>query len=187
HYSIFYPADDVDRGIPDAQLREAFLHSRAVEEGWRIRKDGSRFWANGSLAAIRNGDGNVIGFAKITRDLTERRRHEEALRESEARTRLILDTALDAVMAIDEHGIVKEWNPQAERIFGWRHGEAVDRRISELLIPPRYRTAHENGLRHFLATGAGSFLNRRVEISAGRRDGRGFPRAVSVVAGRSRK
>ena len=181
HYSIFYPADDVDRGIPDAQLREAFLHSRAVEEGWRIRKDGSRFWANGSLASIRNGDGNVIGFAKITRDLTERKRHEEALRESEARTRLILDTALDAVMTIDEHGIVKEWNPQAERIFGWRYGEAVDRRISELLIPPRYRTAHENGLRHFLATGGGSFLNRRVEISAVRRDGSEFPVELSVV------
>ena len=181
HFSIFYPPEDADRGIPDAQLRKALLSSRVADEGWRIRKDGSRFWANGSIAAIRNGGGNVIGFAKVTRDLTERRRNEEALRESEVRTRLILDTALDAVMTINEHGIVKEWNPQAERIFGWRYDEAVGRRLSELLIPPRYRTAHDNGLRHFVATEAGPLLNRRVEITAVRRDGSEFPVELSVV------
>jgi PAS domain S-box-containing protein len=181
HFSIFYPSEDVDRGIPDAQLREACLSSRVVDEGWRIRKDGSRFWANGSIAAIRDGGGNVIGFAKITRDLTERRRAEEALHENEARTRLIFDTALDAVITMDEHGLVKEWNPQAERIFGWRYDEAVGRRMSELLIPPRYRAAHENGLRHFLATGAGPLLNRRVEITAVRRDGNEFPVELSIA------
>jgi PAS domain S-box-containing protein len=181
HYSIFYPPEDVDRGIPDAQLREALLTSRAVDEGWRIRKDGSRFWANGSLAAIRNGGGNVIGFAKITRDLTERRETEEALRESEARTRLIFDTALDAVITIDEHGLVTEWNGQAERMFGWPYGEAIGRRLSELLIPPRHRAAHENGLRHFLATGAGPILNRRVEITAVRRGGGEFPVELTVA------
>ena len=181
HFSIFYPREDVDRGIPGAQLREALLSSRVVDEGWRIRKDGSRFWANGSIATIRNGGGNVIGFAKITRDLTERRRNEEALRESEARTRLIFDTALDAVMTINEHGIVKEWNAQAERIFGWRYDEAVGRRMSELVIPPKYRAPHENGLRHFLATGAGPLLNRRVEITAIRRDGNEFPVELSIA------
>ena len=181
HFSIFYPSEDVDRGIPDAQLREACLSSRVVDEGWRIRKDGSRFWASGSIATIRDGGGNVIGFAKITRDLTERRRAEEALHENEARTRLIFDTALDAVITMDEHGLVKEWNPQAERIFGWRYDEAVGRRMSELLIPPRYRAAHENGLRHFLATGAGPLLNRRVEITAVRRDGNEFPVELSIA------
>jgi PAS domain S-box-containing protein len=181
HFSIFYPPEDADRGIPDAQLREACLSSRVVDEGWRIRKDGSRFWANGSIAVIRNGGGNVIGFAKITRDLTERRRAEEALHQSEARIRLIFDTALDAVVTMDEHGLVKEWNPQAERIFGWRYDEAVGRRMSELLIPPRYRAAHENGLRHFLATGAGPLLNRRVEITAVRRDGNEFPVELSIA------
>ena len=181
HFSIFYPPEDVDRGIPDAQLREACLSFRVVDEGWRIRKDGSRFWANGSITAIRNGGGNVIGFAKITRDLTERRRAEEALRESEARSRLILDTALEAVVTMDEHGLVKEWNTQAERIFGWRYDEAVGRRMSELLIPPRYRAAHENGLLHFLATGAGPILNRRIEITAVRRDGNEFPVELTVA------
>ena len=106
-------------------MREALLISRVTDEGWRIRKDGSQFWADGSLAAIRNDAGNIIGFAKITRDLTESRRAEEALRESEARTRPIFDTALDAVITLDEHNLVKECNPQAERIFGWRYDEAV--------------------------------------------------------------
>ena len=181
HFSIFYPPEDVDRGIPDAQLREALLSSRVVDEGWCIRKDGSRFWANGCIAAIRNGGGNVIGFGKITQDLTERRRTEEALHESEARTRPIFDTALDAVITIDEHGIVREWNPQAEAIFGWRYDEAVSRSMSELAIPPRYRAAHESGLRHFLATRAGSLLNRRVEMTAVRRDGNEFPVELSIA------
>ena len=181
HFSIFYPPEDIERGIPDTQLREALLISRVTDEGWRIRKDGSQFWADGSLAAIRNDAGNIIGFAKITRDLTESRRAEEALRESEARTRPIFDTALDAVITLDEHNLVKECNPQAERIFGWRYDEAVGRRMSELLIPPRYRAAHENGLRQFLATRVGPLLNRRVEITAVRRDGSEFPVELSVA------
>ena len=181
HFSTFYPPEDVERGMPDAQLREALLTARVTDEGCRIRKDGSRFWASGSISAIRNDGGNVIGFAEITRDFTKRRRAEEALHESEARTRPIFDTALDAVITIDEHGIVKEWNPQAEAIFGWRYDEAVGRSMSELAIPLRYRAAHENGLRQFLATRAGPLLNRRVEITAVRRDGSEFPVELSIA------
>src|SRR5215469_14424261 len=110
-------------------------------------------------------------LASIKFQIVEREKAEAALRESEARTRLILDTALDAVITIDEHDTVKEWNAQAERIFGWQYNEAVGRRMSELVIPPRYRTAHEKGLRHFVATGAGPLVNRRVEMTAVRRDG----------------
>ncbi|MGA7260038.1 MAG: PAS domain S-box protein [Stellaceae bacterium] len=120
-------------------------------------------------------------LASIKFQIVEREKAEAALRESEARTRLILDTALDAVITIDEHGTVKEWNAQAERIFGWQYNEAVGRRMSELVIPPRYRTAHEKGLRHFLATGAGPLVNRRVEMTAVRRDGDEFPVELSVA------
>jgi PAS domain S-box-containing protein len=84
-------------------------------------------------------------------------------------------------MTIDERGVITEWNAQSERMFGWRYDEAVGRRTSELIIPPRYRTAHENGLRHFLATGAGPLLNRRIEITAVRRDGSEFPVELSVA------
>jgi PAS domain S-box-containing protein len=102
-------------------------------------------------------------------------------RENDARMRLILDTALDSVITIDERGVITAWNAQAERMFGRRYDEAVGRGIAELLIPPRYRSAHENGLRHFLATGAGPLLNRRIEITAVRRDGSEFPVELSIV------
>lgn len=106
---------------------------------------------------------------------------DEALQRSEGRTRLILDTALDAVLSIDEQGKITEWNAQAETMFGWRREEAIGRTLSEAIIPVRYRAAHENGIRRFLSTGEGPILNRRVEITALSRDGREFPVELSVV------
>jgi PAS domain S-box-containing protein len=181
HFSILYRPEDVERGAPDAQLRGALAALRAEDEGWRVRKDGSRFWARAALTAMRSRDGKVIGLANITRDLTERKGNQGALREAEARTRLILDTALDAVMTMDEHGVITEWNVQAESMFGWRREEATGRLLAELVIPRRYRDAHAKGLRDFLAMGAGPILNRRVEIAAVSRDGCEFPVELSVA------
>jgi PAS domain S-box-containing protein len=105
----------------------------------------------------------------------------EKLRASEERTRLIVDTALDAVVMMDAGGLIIGWNPQAERIFGWSRDEALGRRMSETIIPVRHRAAHERGVRHFLATGAGPLLNRRVEMTALHRDGREFPVELTVT------
>src|SRR3954454_23281620 len=77
HFSIFYPPTDVRRGKPDYELRVAIEEGRYEEEGWRVRKDGTRFWANVVITALRNGDGLLVGFAKVTRDLTERKQAEE--------------------------------------------------------------------------------------------------------------
>jgi PAS domain S-box-containing protein len=181
HFSVFYPPEDVARGAPEAQLRAATAAFRAEDEGWRVCKDGSRFWANAILTAMRDAEGKVIGFTEITRDQSVSRAHEETLREAKARTRLILNTALDAVITIDEHGAVTEWNDQAESMFGWPRAEAIGRNLAELVIPLRYRSAHERGLRDFLETRAGPILNRRVEITAVRRDGREFPVELSVA------
>ena len=90
---------------------------------------------------------------------------EEALRESEERTELIVAHALDAVITIDVQGRITSWNPQAERLFGWSQGEIVGRLLSETIIPPAYREAHERGWAHFRATGEGPVLNRRIELT----------------------
>jgi PAS domain S-box-containing protein len=103
------------------------------------------------------------------------------LQEQDTKTRRIFDSALDAVLSIDEDGKVTEWNAQAETMFGWNHDEAVGRRLSELFIPHRYRDAHDKGLKHFLSTGEGPLLNRRIEIVALRRDGTEFPVEVSIA------
>ena len=143
-----------------------------------LRKDGSRVPVLIGAAAFEGTSDQGVAFVL---DLTERRRADEAVRESDARMRLILDTALNSVITIDERGVITAWNAQAERMFGWGYDEAVGRSIAELLIPRRYRSAHHNGLRHFLATGVGPLLNRRIEITAVRRDGSEFPVELSIV------
>jgi PAS domain S-box-containing protein len=113
--------------------------------------------------------------------VSEVRRAEAARTREEANTRAILDMALDAVIGMDEHGVITNWNPRAEVIFGWTAGEAVGKKLSEVVIPPQYREAHIRGLRHFLATGQGPVLNRRIEITALRRDGTEFPVELSIL------
>jgi PAS domain S-box-containing protein len=131
HFSRFYPPDSIKRGLPDAELRGATMQGRFEDEGWRVRKDGSRFWANVIITAVRNPAGYLVGFSKITRDLTERRRHEEALRESEERFRLLFDGVTEyAIMLLDEEGFVTSWNVGAERIKGYTSEEIIGKHLS---------------------------------------------------------
>ena len=132
---------------------------------------------------------DCLEYIGAAQDVTQRRLSEEALRESErylqereAKVRRLVDTALDAVLIIDEQGWITEWNPQAETMFGWRREEAVGQRLSEMLIPMRYRSDHEQGLRRFLTSGEGAFLNRTIEIEAVHRNGSEFPIELSVAA-----
>jgi len=104
---------------------------------------------------------------------------------AEARTRLVIDTALDAVIGMDADGRITEWNPPAEAIFGWPHDEAIGRLLSEMIVPPQHRDAHTQGLRRFLATGEGPVLNKRIEITACRRDGHEFPVELAISPVRS--
>lgn len=131
HFSRFYPADAIQRGFPDYELRTATVEGRFEDEGWRIRKDGSRFWANVVITAIRDPAGRLTGFAKITRDLTERKAHEEALRTSEARFRLLFDGVIEyAILMLDQQGAVVSWNPGAQIMFGYTPAEAMGKHYS---------------------------------------------------------
>jgi PAS domain S-box-containing protein len=94
----------------------------------------------------------------------------------------VLDTALDAVVVMDVGGLIVGWNEHAAEIFGWQPEEALGERLSELIVAPQYRAAHEAGLSHHLATGEGPVLNRRIEVTAVRRDGTEFPVELSVTA-----
>ena len=110
----------------------------------------------------------------------ERRRSEEALRLSEERTRLIIDSALDAVVTVDGRGIVHAWNAQAERTFGWTAAEAIGRLLGDLVVPLAQRRAHQEGLERYQRGRESRILGQRVELSAVHRDGREFPVEVSI-------
>ncbi|HNV25757.1 MAG TPA: PAS domain S-box protein [Nitrospira sp.] len=109
---------------------------------------------------------------------------EAALLQSQERNRVIVDTALDAVISMDAGGIITDWNAQAVNIFGWEREEALGRRVSETVVPVRDREGHERGLRHFLDTGQGALLNRRIEMMGSHRDGHEFPVEITISPAR---
>ena len=132
HFSIFYPAHLVAEGFPDFELRTALKVGRFEDQGWRIRKDGTQFWANVIITALWNSAGDHVGFAKVTRDLTERREAEEELRASEERLRLLVDGVKDyALFMLDPSGHIATWNPGAERIKGYHATEIVGQHFSK--------------------------------------------------------
>ena len=143
-----------------------------------FRKDGSRVPVLVGAAPLEEGGNDGVAFAL---DLSEQKRAEEALRRVEEQARAIVDSALDAVVVMNAEGIITEWNKQAEETFGWTRPEALSRRMSETIIPAQYRLSHERGLQHFFKSGQGPVLNRRIEITALRRDGTEFPVELTIT------
>jgi PAS domain S-box-containing protein len=161
HFSTFYTDDALERGWPAEELRRAAADGRLEDEGWRLRKDGSRFWANVVITALRGSQGELLGYAKVTRDLTERRAQEERLRESERNLRLMVTTVIDyAIYSMDPSGVITGWNLGAERIKGYRANEAIGRHFSLFYLPedvarglPQRALARAAEASHFEAEG----------------------------------
>lgn len=140
HFSLFYTQADLARNHPQNELMIATRDGRFEEEGWRLRKDGTRFWANVVITALRDARGNVSGFSKVTRDLTERRRTQEALRASEERFRQLVEGVKDyAIFLIDPQGIVSTWNEGASRLKGYLPDEIVGQHFSKFYLPEEVR------------------------------------------------
>ncbi len=138
-----------------------------------------------SGAPIRDAHGRLRGVVLVFRDRTEERQAEQTLRDSEARKSAILDAALDSIISMDHTGAITEFNPAAERTFGYSRADAIGRSLAELLIPASLRQKHLDGLRRYLATGTGPILGRRIEIQAIRAGGLEFPVELTVVPTRS--
>ena len=136
HFSAFYPKADVAAKRPDRILEFARLRGRVEDEGWRVRKDGSQFWANVIVTALRHSDGTLAGFAKVTRDLTERRQAEAALHASEQHFRLLVEASHDhAMYMLSPEGVVINWNSAAQRITGYSPEEILGRDSSHFYSP----------------------------------------------------
>jgi PAS domain S-box-containing protein len=131
HFSVFYPPERIAQGFPAHELEVARQVGRFEDEGWRVRKDGTQFWANVVITALRDDAGTLVGFAKVARDLTERWRVEEVLRESEERFRLLVQGVKDyAIFMLDPDGRVMTWNEGAQRIKGYLAEEIIGRSFS---------------------------------------------------------
>src|ERR1700684_760691 len=131
HFSRFYPPEALERGLPPHELKVAAATGVFEDEGWRVRKDGSLFWANVVITALRDAQGELAGFAKVTRDLTQRRANEEVLRRSEERFRLLVDGVAEyAIFMLDPNGRVSTWNSGAERIKGYSAGDIIGQHFS---------------------------------------------------------
>jgi PAS domain S-box-containing protein len=138
------------------------------------RHDGEYRWFLVRANPLRDESGNIVKWYGINTDIEDRKRAED-------KARLIIDTALDAVVAMDAQGRITSWNTQAEAVFGWSHKEAIGQRMSDMIIPAQHRMAHERGLRHFFDTGEGPILRRRIEVTAVGRSGVEFPVELEVM------
>ncbi len=195
HFSAFYPKEAIERGWPEEELRRATADGRLEDEGWRVRKDGTTFWANVVITALRDEAGVLRGFAKVTRDLTERRAAEENARrlaaeeaarlaaEAAAREvgrqreqlRVTLESIGDAVVVTDAAGAVTFLNPVAAVLTGWGPADAVGRPLAEV-----FRIVHEGTREPVESPVATVFRENRVVELANHtallaRDGREFP------------
>ena len=155
HFSMFYPHDVREKGWPEHELREAARLGRFEDEGWRLRKDGTRFWANVVITRLVLPTGELRGFSKITRDLTDRRRYEELVRHSEERFRLLVDNVRDfSIFMLDPAGYIVSWNSGAQKISGYSADEVIGKHFS-MFYPndPTLATAPEAELRSALDDG----------------------------------
>lgn len=146
-----------------------------------VAKDGSEHPIDDSAAPITNIMGVLVGSVLIFRDIGQQRAINRAIERSEARKTAIFETALDCIISMDSGGTIVEFNAAAEHTFGHDRKNVLGRELAEVIIPPRYRDAHRNGLAHYLSSGEGSIINQRIELSALRADGTEFPCELTVT------
>ena len=179
HFSIFYPPAAIAAGHPEYELMIAEQEGKYEEEGWRIRKDGSRFWANVVITALRNEEGKLVGFAKVTRDLTERKRAEEALRESEERFRSIVQNVRDyGIFMLDPAGRIVSWNEGAKRINGYEPEEIIGQHFS-IFYPEEDNANGKPAMELRVAAATGRFEDEGWRL---RKDGTRFWANVIITA-----
>ena len=179
HFSIFYPHELVAEGFPEFELRTAANTGRFEDEGWRLRKDGSRFWANVVITALRDANGELVGFAKVTRDLTERRAAEEALRLSEQNFRVLVQGVRDhAIYMLDPMGRVATWNVGAERIKGYAASTIIGQHFSKF-YPPADIEANKPEQHLNIAMSTGTYEEEGWRV---RSDGTRFWASVAITS-----
>jgi len=181
HFRRFYTQEEAQKRRPEHAVLAAAAGGRFEEEGWRIRKGGSKFRAHVVITALRSEKGELRGFAQVTRNVTDHKAVQEALARSEARKSAILASALDAILYLDDKGVIHEWNAAAEKMFGYSRDEAIGQKMDRLIIPPFLQDIYKQGVADYFATGVASLLGRPVEVTLRRADKTEFQAEVGIT------
>lgn len=172
HFSIFYTDEARLAGYPEKELQSAALSGRHEEDGWRVRKDGTKFLANIVITPLRDRGGRLEGFAKITKDVTARARHEE-------RFRRVVESAPNAMILANVRGVIEMVNTQAERVFGYSRQDLLGQPV-ELLVPERFRGRHPRKRDQFFSAPQSRPMGAGRELFGRRKDGTEFPVEVGL-------
>jgi PAS domain S-box-containing protein len=179
HFSKFFTPEDRAAGRPERLLHVARTLGHAEDQDWRLRKNGSRFWADVVITAVHDKDKRLQGFVKVTRDMTDRRHAEELLRQSEERLRLLIEGVKDyAIFMLDPEGNILSWNAGAERIKGYRADEVVGRHFS-IFYPRELRELGHPELELRIAQQEGRYEEEGIRV---RKDGERFWANVVITA-----
>jgi PAS domain S-box-containing protein len=172
---------------PEDRERSVAFCTAAVERGedhtfdYRmIAADGRIVWLRDRVRVVKGRDGRVVRLRGVMTDITASVQAEQALGSSEARKGAIVEGALDCIVTIDHAGNITDFNPAAERTFGYRRAEVTGRRMGDLIVPPALRQRHHEGFARYLATGEAKVLGRRIEMTAMRADGSEFPVELTI-------
>jgi PAS domain S-box-containing protein len=172
HFSCFYPSQDIADGKPAQALDAARTTGRFEAQGWRLRSDGSRFWAHVVITPVHDAQGALRGFIKITRDLTESRLTTETLRS-------VVNNVVDGILTIDQQGIVQSVNPAAEKLFTYKSDEIIGQNVN-MLMPAPYCHEHDQYIANYLRTGQAKIIGIGREVVGRRKDGSAFPMELAV-------
>ncbi len=178
----FFKLEDAQAAFADEQ--EIMRSGRSIvgKEEMHVWPDGRTSWVKTSKLPLRDKQGNLIGTFGISHDITEQKQALQALRDSEFRTRMIVETALDAFIAMDHEGAIIDWNAQAEATFGWSEREVLGKPLVEVVVPPSFRAAHTAGLLRYQQTRQAQIMGQRLEFTALHRDGHVFPIEITISA-----
>ncbi|MBI3774157.1 MAG: PAS domain S-box protein, partial [Gammaproteobacteria bacterium] len=171
-FVCFYTPEEIADGVPQRVLKEAQAKGQVEEEGWRVRKDGSRFWANMLLTALKDKTGNLEGYSKITRDLTDRKRQEQRLRAT-------VESAPTAMIMLDPAGQIILANKEAGLLFSYAPAELLNNPV-EILVPMKFRTGHVSLRNGFFAAPNARRMGAGRDLYGIRKDGTEFPVEIGL-------
>ena len=172
HYSIFCTPEDAVASKAERELEVAAREGASEFEGWRVRKDGSRFWANVIITPLRDAQGKLQGFGKVLRDHTNRRRAEDKFRA-------FVESAADAVVVVNPKGEIVLVNSQTEELFGYSRAELLGKTV-EMIIPERFRGQHPGHRTKYFAEPRPRSMGASLSLSALHKDGHEFPVEISL-------